>query len=57
MSRLSVVVRTLYPVDARGSAGPRKTGSGRSSLLQQVMAVCFAAAPLLVLIEAIAETA
>lgn len=55
MKQLSLAARTLFPVDGRATArSPRR--SGGQSLLQQLLAVTFAATPLVVLVDAIAQT-
>lgn len=58
MNKLSLVMRTLYPVDARGNVRrSSRSSSSQSTLLGQVLALCFAVTPLLVLIEAVSVTA
>lgn len=57
MKSLAIIARTLFPVDAsERSMRPRRSGTSHSSLLSQVLAVGFAVTPLIIVIEAMAQT-
>lgn len=56
MQRISLAARTLFPVSGRAAPRAPRRAAG-TSLLQQLLAVAFAAAPLVVMIDAVARTA
>lgn len=57
MKTIAIVTETLFPVAARGRVAPRRPRPGQSGLLGQLLAVAFAATPLVVMIDAVARTA
>ncbi|WP_176472902.1 hypothetical protein [Sphingomonas lenta] len=56
MKQITLAARALFPVSGREAVRPPRR-SGSSTLLQQLLAVTFAATPLVILIDAVAQTA